>query len=73
MMILKQLKFKCFKMKINDFKSLIYEKEDKYVIDILSSTLDRKNNGLYKANVSSNLRESIKSLKEKREPICRGR
>ncbi|MEE9377388.1 MAG: hypothetical protein V3V33_05055 [Candidatus Lokiarchaeia archaeon] len=60
-------------MKINDFKSLIYEKEDKYVIDILSSTLDRKNNGLYKANVSSNLRESIKSLKEKREPICRGR
>lgn len=59
-------------MKINDFKSLIYEKEDIYFIDILSSTLDRKINGLYKANVSSTLRESIKSLKEKREPICRG-
>ena len=37
-------------MKISDFRSLIYEKEDKYVIDILNSTLDRKNNGLYKAN-----------------------
>lgn len=40
-----------------------------YFIDILSSTLDLENEGMRKAFASSNFRESIKSLQEKREPI----
>jgi enoyl-CoA hydratase/carnithine racemase len=40
-----------------------------YFIDILSSTLDLENEGMLKAFASSNFRESIKSLQEKREPI----
>ncbi|KKK45008.1 MAG: 3-hydroxypropionyl-coenzyme A dehydratase [Candidatus Lokiarchaeum sp. GC14_75] len=44
-----------------------------YYINILSSTLDLENEGMRKAFASSDFRESIRSLQEKREPTFTGK
>ena len=43
-----------------------------YFINILSSTLDLENEGLRKAFASKDFSESIRSFREKREPIFKG-
>jgi len=53
---------------INSMKRTMHS----YFINILSSTLDLENEGLRKAFASKDFSESIRSFREKREPIFKG-
>ena len=44
-----------------------------YTLEILDKTLDLENRGLRKAFTSYDFRESMKALKEKRDPVFKGK